>query len=298
MKNKNFKLLPKLLFFYCCKKILWILFRLKIVDFNLYIKLFELLKRKSVSIFDVGHAKLNISLLDSGMASPLVLEGRLDEYNLCFLKSRLKKGMRILDIGAHVGFYTSFFKEAIAKGGKIYCFEPDNFNFALLKKNVELNKIYNATLENFAVGSKTGFLNFYSSTNNFGDHHLYYNKALNGIRKSKRVKVVAIDDYFNEKGEKIDLVKIDVQGVEPSVVMGMAGLISKQKHIKIFAELWPPGYLAAGFSPINFIKYLNRSGFTIDAITRHGRVIKNVRNYSSLAKILEVDDFIDLYCEK
>jgi hypothetical protein len=127
---------------------------------------------------------------------------------------------------------------------------------------------------------------------------LYYNKKLNGLRKFKKVKVVTVDEYFNKKKENIDLVKIDVQGVEPAVIFGMAKLISKQKHLSIFVEIWPPGYLAAGFLPDRFIEYLKLKGFSISAITRQGKVIKNIRNFTSLSKALETSDFLDLYCEK
>ncbi len=70
-----------------------------------------------------------------------------------YLRKRkyLKKQMNILDIGANIGNHTLYFiKEMEVK--KLYCFEPVNTTYKILKRNMQINKITNARIYNFALG--------------------------------------------------------------------------------------------------------------------------------------------------
>ena len=82
------------------------------------------------------------------------------------IKTHVKKGDVVLDIGANIGYYTLIFAELVGEKGKVYAFEPDPTNFDLLRKNVEINGYRNITLIQKAVSNKNGKISFYSKKTN------------------------------------------------------------------------------------------------------------------------------------
>ena len=66
--------------------------------------------------------------------------------------------------------------------------------------------------------------------------------------------------------EKIDLVKIDVEGAEPLVLEGMKDIIEKNPELRIILEFTPDNLLHAGIQPIEFLQKLMESGFRIQCI--------------------------------
>ena len=154
-----------------------------------------------------------------------------------------KKFKLIFDIGANVGEYSELFKN-IDKNIEIMCFEPQKAVFKKLKKN--LKNFKKIKFYNYAVGNK----NVYEKLNiNLGSSYISsfskYNKKSNyyKIRKTllkkndsklfERVKVVKLDSIKEFKKKKIDLVKIDVEGYEIEVLLGMEKILENTKMIMI-----------------------------------------------------------------
>lgn len=72
-----------------------------------------------------------LGLLTHEIHEPLMTE---------IIKRETKEGDVVLDIGAHIGYYTLMFARLVGKEGKVFAFEPDPDNFTLLKKNIEINR--------------------------------------------------------------------------------------------------------------------------------------------------------------
>lgn len=132
----------------------------------------------------------------------------------------------IIDIGANFGYHTLFFSRLCTEN--VFAFEPQLQNFNLLKDNIQLNKIQNVVLSNYACGDTncdiklplyddTKFVNMGDITPNILDKSLLYTNT-----KSIRLD----DEVFNCK---IDLIKIDVQGWEKKVLEGAKNLLKKHK---------------------------------------------------------------------
>ena len=67
------------------------------------------------------------------------------------VKKYVHEGDIVIDVGAHVGYYTLLMAQLVGKNGKVYSFEPDPVNFQLLKKSVEINEFENVILIQKAV---------------------------------------------------------------------------------------------------------------------------------------------------
>ena len=143
-----------------------------------------------------------------------------------------------MDIGANIGYYTLIFARLVGETGRVFAFEPDPANFALLKKNIETNGYHNVVLEQKAVSSTTGSLKLYISEDSAGDHKIYDSGE---ARQFIEIEAVSLDDYFSHKDGAVDCIKMDIQGAEWAALQGMSTLLSDTINMKLFMEYWPDG---------------------------------------------------------
>ena len=175
-----------------------------------------------------------------------------------FAKQRLfsetiREGSVVYDIGAHVGFYTLLASVLVGPKGKVVAFEPLPRNIYYLKEHLRLNQCKNVTLVEAAVCEQNGMSCFKES----GDSYTGHLFSKDGIA----VKTVCIDDLLS-KGEipSPDLLKIDVEGAELSVLSG-AKLMTANYHPTIF--------LSTHASDLHqqCCKYLKSMGYKLRAIS-------------------------------
>ena len=155
-----------------------------------------------------------------------------------FFKKRLNDDLIFFDIGAHYGETINLFKKNL-KVREFHCFEPSFDNFKRLKKNFnKQNDKFIVKLNNFALGEYNQILNLNytketssSSINDFNFNSSYLKKKLsilnikinNNYFKKEKISVKKLDDYFSEnKLKKIDILKIDTEGYELSVLKGFS----------------------------------------------------------------------------
>jgi FkbM family methyltransferase len=145
----------------------------------------------------------------------------------------------VLDIGANIGYYSSIASRLVGEGGKIYAFEPEQRNFKILKLNVLNSEIGNTICINQAVANYVGECTLHLSPENLG-HHSFLDNI--NYTETQNVPVISIDDYFAGNPEKIDFVKIDVEGAEREVLDGMQNVLRRNREcIKVILEFWPIG---------------------------------------------------------
>lgn len=175
------------------------------------------------------------------------------------LRKFLSPGCVVFDVGSNIGFYSLFFAQYHNRSLSVHSFEPHPSNFWLLKQN--LARLSNVFLNQTLVGDSTKQAILYLSSLSSIDHHAYPSPE---NQTEITVPQVSIDDYCNTHHiHRLDLIKIDVQGYEPSVIQGATKTI-KQLHPHILLEFWPYGLIQAGFSPHLFLSYLLSSFTVID----------------------------------
>ncbi len=141
-----------------------------------------------------------------------------------------KKILTIVDIGANEGSYIDFLSENF-KLKKIYCFEPLKQLTEKIKNKYNSHnlKIYNIALSNRKA--KRNFFEYYVTSNS----SLYKrNNIYKSLRKLKSVKKVNTNTYDNIIGtkQKIDVCKIDAEGEDYKILLGMKKNL-KKKNIKL-----------------------------------------------------------------
>jgi len=229
--------------------------------------------------------------IDSKDYSHLSITGIIEPFETEIVKKTVRKGDVILDLGANIGYYTLICARLAGEAGKVFAFEPEPVNFALLKKNVEINGYKNVTLIQAAVSNRTGETKLYLCGDNNDDHRIYDS---HDQRPSITVKMTRLDDYFRDYRGKTDFIKIDVQGAEGGALQGMDNLLKLNRRLKILTEYWPCGLKNFGMDSKTFFDILAGHGFTMYRV-------ENTAAPVSVGELLEVctpekNNAINLLC--
>ena len=171
-------------------------------------------------------------------------------------------GAVFVDIGANIGYFSLLLANAFPKA-TIHAFEPNPVTYRVLRLNAWrlADRIRTWPL---ALSDSRGIVALTTSAHNLGDTksvHVTNNMVANSIAPS-----ISLDDLVEVA--RADLVKIDVQGSELSVLSGMKRLIAASPHIRIVME-FAPGFLKSnGVDPVGVLTELRTTGFSIHLIGR------------------------------
>ncbi len=165
--------------------------------------------------------------------------------NFTFLKQQVKPGSKVLDIGAHVGFFANITAQMVGSSGKVYAFEPTPSTNAMLHKMCAMNG--NAgiiTPVNKAVGKEDGTIVFYVSDDKIDNTNSVLGYRDAASHKPINIALTSVDNFVKEKGlTKVDFIKIDVEGAEYDTIRGAEETLKKFRpacilaiHPKLIAE--------------------------------------------------------------
>ncbi|MBO4245531.1 MAG: FkbM family methyltransferase [Bacilli bacterium] len=150
------------------------------------------------------------------------------------VQDKVKEGWYILDVGADIGYYSLLFALKSGAKGKVVCFEPDPEPWPYLKDNIAMFENKNIIPYALALSDHEGL-----GMMKLGGKGQLYPDQKSDSDVTNTVKMVVFDDFFPKLSwNKIDLIKIDVEGAELSVLKGMKKTINKY-HPKLLIEIHP-----------------------------------------------------------
>lgn len=176
---------------------------------------------------------------DDLMLEELIYDNNfIEKYDLKLFLGICKENSVVFDIGANTGIY-SILSAKKNKSIKVYSFEPNPINSNRLIKNIHLNNLSNVLFFPFAVGNTNSRIHFTVPKNN---QISYVSSAVESFSKSFyngeleweqiEVEQVTLDNFCEiNKIEKLDLIKIDVEGYEINVLSGSKIVFEKFKPI-------------------------------------------------------------------
>jgi len=126
----------------------------------------------------------------------------------------------IFDVGAHIGWYTCL-GAAAAPLARVVAFEADRGNTNALRQNVGVNGFRHAHVVNGAICKDHGGSCFLNPGRTTLEHALGPPSSI-----GRRVRTISIDGWCQDTGDRPDLVKIDVEGAELSVLEGMCSTLA------------------------------------------------------------------------
>jgi FkbM family methyltransferase len=212
-----------------------------------------------LSIEGVGEIPMFLNPNDQ-VVTPAIQQQRLWEPNEThwFVRS-VGQGDVVVDVGANVGYYTLIAGHLVGESGRVYAFEPDPESFSLLERNVRLNGLTNVVLEQKAASNEAGALRLYLAEKNRGDHRIFQIEGED--RAFVEVEAVALDDYFGDRANRIDFVKIDTQGAEMMVLQGMDTILRANEGLVMAVEYAPRLLHRFGVEPSKLVDLLTAYDF-------------------------------------
>lgn len=104
---------------------------------GLFYRIYSRMKNKYgvVRIMTNDDVPLLIDLKDNIIATFLIEYGEWEPGLTRVMKKLIKPGMRVIDIGAHVGYSTTLMSKLVGPTGAVTSFEPEPYNYSLLVKN-------------------------------------------------------------------------------------------------------------------------------------------------------------------
>lgn len=172
---------------------------------------------------------------------------------------KIKEEDTIIDIGAHLGFFTiSAAKQA--RRGKVFAFEPFSKHFEILKKNIEQNNFNNVHIFQEAISNKTLDVNFYYTMENDPSDTSLFIISQGKQVFSEIVREVQFDEIFmRENIETCDFLKLDCEGAEYEILMGLSD--ENLMKIKKIAMEWHR--FAPEHDTSKLISFLKDKGFKL-----------------------------------
>lgn len=169
----------------------------------------------------------------------------------------------LYDVGANMGGYSLY---AAHRGIKVHAFEPEAQNFALLCRNVAINKLSSQVkCWPLALSDKPGIFELHLSTMLAGGSCHALDKSINYNGEDKTFPYIqgtmaTTIDIFSSKYPSPDHIKIDVDGIEHLVIDGAINTLSKCKSVLIETNTHYEDHM------LKMLPLMERAGFTYNAV--------------------------------
>lgn len=237
---------------------------------------FPLVVERLAPRFAPVHGVQQVRLLDSNM------QLYVDEYmqrrfyyhcyeapEVRFIKRWLRRGDLVVDVGAHVGFFTLLAANLVGPSGHVRSFEPVPANFDALNANLALNGYSWVAALRAAVSDAPGTVSLgLADTRLVGASTADF--TVGGELSSVEAPAVKLDDVLGEAG-RVRLLKIDAEGHEPQVLAGAAGVLESSPPDAILFEVNAQLLARRGASAEDILNPLATLGYRFHALDRRGR---------------------------
>ncbi len=179
---------------------------------------------------------------DTFVGRGLDLYGEWCDFEIQALRPFVAFGDTVIDVGANIGTHTVAFANMVGPTGTVHAFEPQRRLFTMLAGNVALNGLEWAVCHQEAVGESSGEIRLpplppSDTSFNYSAVSLVANSLPRQVKKAdERVPLVTLDalDLNN-----CAVIKLDVEGMEPSVLMGAQHLIKGCQPV-LYVEIGGP----------------------------------------------------------
>ena len=180
-----------------------------------------------------------------------LLTDRHETETMFQLDRLIQPGMTVLDIGAHVGYYTHRYAPKVGGNGRIISFEPHPRTFKVLQHNTA--QFSNVILNQLALADSAGTAELHDYLMMSASGSLHYDQGMLNLQQSQlsdsdvaprigedfhastfTVQTRPVDDCLAELGiDQVDVVKMDIEGAEIGALRGMRRTIANSPNLSL-----------------------------------------------------------------
>ena len=190
--------------------------------------------------------------------------GYYESPSVHLIEKLLRPGMVFLDLGANIGQYSLVASRGVGPSGQVHSFEPDPETFRWLTRNVRRNRLENIYLNQVALFDEAGKRALYLATpQDTGSKSFAVPWTFSG--ETCEVACTTLDEYLGERRvERVDVVKVDVEGSELPALVGGAGALFERSHKPILVvEFEERRQQAFGKSCAALAEFLTGQGYAL-----------------------------------
>lgn len=179
--------------------------------------------------------KIWVNLADTAISWE-ILRNRFESAEVAFVKSHIRAGDVIIDIGANIGFFSMLFSKLVGPTGRVIGFEPMPFLFERAAMSARENNFDRCEIHNVALASEAGIahLVYAPGSPNWGGSFLSFGGSILPDHAAVPVSVQPLAKYVGDLDVK--LVKIDVEGGEFFVISSALDFFRRARPI-ILSEI-------------------------------------------------------------
>lgn len=178
-------------------------------------------------------------------------------------------GATVLDVGANIGWYTVNCAAAVGPTGRVVAVEPGAANVSLLLRSVSANRFDNVVTLPVALSDRAGIAILQRE---YGSNGALFPNDRRGTPSDQLVSVLTLD-LLEGVFDRLDVMKIDVEGIEPLVLRGGESLLSKHRPV-VFMEFTPGGLDRFPGSSLEALgEWTEAHGYTIEVIDTDGALL-------------------------
>ena len=245
---------------------------------------------------DIFDFEMLLDLHDPAVSRPLLLAGDYEPHVTTVLLDLLREDTHFLDIGANLGFF-SLLTATCCPQGRVYAVEPDPQNFRALSASIALNGLRERIIAVQIAASDEDGSAMLSDLGNAANRGARFTAKTRAVLEARvhgpapsftEVRMARLDRLF--AGERIDVLKIDVEGHEPPALRGAESLLRTCKPA-ILLEFSPGNIInIAGEPPETPLNFLHDLGYSWQLIAADGRLGAHESEPAALIQRLQAAD--------
>lgn len=219
----------------------------------------------------VHNHRLYARASDCHIGAPLIAGQAHEPHVAAALRAHLEPGDHVLDIGANIGVFTMLAAELVGPGGQVTAVEPIPRNASLIERARRRNGYPHVRVIRAAASDRAGTLQLRTeaSTSNAATPAAAGPRLLSANGVGVHVPAVVLDDVLAGIA-RLDLVKIDIEGMEPRALKGFARTLERLRPV-LACEFHPWAIERAGeTTPHAFLAWLGQWYGTLRVLHRGG----------------------------
>ncbi len=228
----------------------------------------ELLQRpaSTIELRLVQGFKMFVPVDDVAVGREIADSGDYEVKVSRLFRSLLKEGMRVLDIGANIGFYSLLSSLAVGPSGKVWAVEPNPRNVALINASRTANSFSNLSIFQAAASDQWELLTLFPD----GSNGVTESRPITDPSQAGETVQAFPVSAILPPDQELDVVKIDIEGAEGKALRGIAELLRRSKPV-IFTEFTPNALPdRSGMSAEEYLSFFYGLGYEVSVLGSEG----------------------------